>query len=107
MVLGNDYIGSVCTVKTMQNEILFKGKILKMAEGSLDIADAKDDPVPMFAFGVQVKLEIPGGNGKFKILTGKTYISNSKFLRIANPSTMSDIDQRLYIRMKVSNKVSL
>src|SRR5574344_2797604 len=105
MSLASIYLNSICTIKTMENEILFKGKIIKLGDGFVDISDPHEEAIPLFAFGVQVKLEIPGGEGRFKILTGKTYISNKNFLRISNPATMSGFDQRLYFRMRIDDKV--
>ncbi len=96
------YENAVCEIKTMENELIFHGRIVKTGqEGNKDFIEVRlrrDDTMPLYPYGTRVKIDCIGRRG-IRSLGGVLYIANEGFWRLTDLDELSAIERRGFFRI--------
>lgn len=92
--IPQQYIGSMCEVKSMENEFLSAGRIIKIDHDALEISAGEGGFMQLLQYRVPVKLFILNAKLEDKILVGLTYLSTDNFLRVEDVRSLSDFERR-------------
>lgn len=92
--IPQQYIGSMCEVKSMDNEFLSAGRIIKIDHDALEISAGEDGFMQLLQFNTPVKLFIHNSKLEEKILVGLTYLSTDNFLRVEDVRSLADFERR-------------
>lgn len=88
------YIGSTCEVKSMENEFLSSGRLIKIDHDALEISAGANDFMQILRYGLPVKLFIHNPKLEEKILVGLTYLSTDNFLRVEDVCPLAEFERR-------------
>ncbi len=96
------YENAVCEIKTMENELIFQGRIIKTGQdGAKDFIEVRlrhDDKMPLYPYGTRVKIDCIGRRG-VRSLGGVVYIANEDFWRLTDLDELSAVERRGFFRM--------
>lgn len=101
-----NYIGSSCEVKTLENDLLFLGKVRGVSDNlslSIDIVSSDGSPLMGSKYGVPVKISIFKNTSNMMIIGGKVYMANSDFWRISNVSQYQNYERRGFFRVQANS----
>lgn len=99
------YVGAACEVKTLENDLLFLGKIRNVVDGltlSLDVVSSDKSPLLSSRYGVPVKLSLYKNASNMLIVGGKVYMANPDFWRISNISQYQNYERRDFFRVQAN-----
>ncbi|WP_458863342.1 PilZ domain-containing protein [Acidaminobacterium chupaoyuni] len=109
--LLNNYIGSVCEVCTMENEILFSGRIRQVLETddkkdgiALELVAAGGEALPVVPYGLKMKMHVFHKTHGLLALGGQIYIANSNLWRINSVTQYGNTERRAFFRVKVNGR---
>ncbi|MGI5978977.1 MAG: PilZ domain-containing protein [Oscillospiraceae bacterium] len=100
-----DYVGSVCEVRTMENDLLLAGRLRAVllddnGEQAIELVSLDGGEMPNAAYGMIVKISIFSGKAGFLSLGGRIYITYATFWRINDIKTYGENERRDYFRIK-------
>lgn len=100
-----DYVGSVCEVRTMENDLLLAGRLRAVlldnnGEQAIELISLDGGEMPNAAYGLFVKISVFSGKAGFLSLGGKIYITHGTFWRINDIRTYGENERRDYFRVK-------
>lgn len=98
--LPQEYLASLCEIKTMTNELLAVGQIIKIDHKALEIA-AKEDKMPLLQFRSVVKIAVHNSKSGSQILAGIVFLSTENFTRIEDVKPLNDFERRGAFRVNV------
>lgn len=99
------YVGSACEVKTLENDMLFLGRVRNVVQGlslSLDIVSSDGSLLIGSRYGMPVKLSIYKNSSNMLIVGGKVYMANADFWRISNISQYQNYERRGFFRVQAN-----
>mgnify|MGYP000892613451 CR=1 FL=1 len=96
-----EYIASVCEIKTLANELVATGTIQEITPEYIEVSD-KTGFMSITPYGIPVKMNVFNSKNGFRVLAGKVYTSNPKFLRIVDVITLLDCERRHFFRVEVN-----
>lgn len=99
-MISEEYVGSVCEIKTLKNVLLTTGKIKTISpmEQSIEIDDEPND-MPLIPYGTPLKIGVFHAELGFHMLVGQTYLSNRRMLRAVNIIDYLEYERRRYFRL--------
>lgn len=100
------YVGAVCEVKTMENDLLLHGRIRTVFDGeegesALELISMNGSEMPMVQYGMLVKLHAFSNEYGLLPLGGRVYIAGSSFWRITGITQYGNAERRQYFRVRV------
>ncbi|WP_312643836.1 PilZ domain-containing protein [Hydrogenoanaerobacterium sp.] len=104
--ISEKYTGSVCILKSRNNDLLASGVIGKITSDYIDIIDTNSE-MPLIAYNTWVKLNIYNSALGFRVLIGRMYISAKNLARITDVAKISDFEKRLYFRVNAKDLAQL
>jgi hypothetical protein len=99
--ISKRYQGSICEVKSLNNETLASGCISEISDQYIKISNSKDI-INILRYNTRVKLCVHNVRLGMKVLVGSVYLSTAQFMLVADVSTLSDFEKRGFFRMRVS-----
>lgn len=106
MLLNEEYLGTRCEIKNMQNDLMAVGVLDKIKDDSITVG-GKNDVMPLLPYKLKVKIVVFHSKLGSVILAGNVYLSNKQFLRIDQAERLSDFEKRNYFRVNVSMHTSI
>lgn len=100
-ILPQDYLGCLCEVKTMQNEVIATGMIGAINDEYIDIS-GRTGILDDAGYRTEVKINIFNAKLGFRVLTGMIYLYNDDILRIVEVSSILDYERRHFFRVDVN-----
>ncbi len=109
LALPQEYIGSLCEIKSLSNDLLAEGRIIKIDQGALELAAAGDDRMPLLQYRMPVKLFVYNSRHGTRILVGIIYLSTENFVRAEEVKPLQDFERRGAFRVNtnVSGRLSV
>ncbi len=105
-MLGQEYVGSVCEVKTLKNVFILSGRIMKLPFGEIEITDPAG-PLPLITYKTPVKIAVFNANLGFRMMAGQVYASTRKALRVVDVLDFVDYEQRRFFRVDIDASAEL
>lgn len=99
--LPQDYLSSVCEIKTLQNSLLATGTLHRITDEYIEIA-AKVGSMGLAEYKTAVKINIYNSSLGFKVLVGEVYTSSQDYLRVINLDTLVEYERRNFFRVEVT-----
>ncbi|MGD9559148.1 MAG: PilZ domain-containing protein [Oscillospiraceae bacterium] len=94
LALPQEYIGALCEVKSLENETLAVGRVIKIEETALEITAREDEMIPLFQYRLPVKLYAHHGQLDTHILVAVVYLSTGNFLRLEEVRPLQNFERR-------------
>lgn len=99
--ISENYINSVCEIKTPENRLLGTGILEKITEEAIQIC--KDhDSLPTIHCDTFVNIHIRHKSLGSKSLVGKVFLSTSDMIRIIEVQNLTDFERRNFFRLKIN-----
>ena len=107
--LSQEYLLSVCEVKTLENDFLMTGVITQITDDYLQLGSYRDDRLPLVQFDKPVKILIHNLKAGFRVVAGTAYLSTDKMLRVVGVESLQDFERRGFFRVpaRLAGKVML
>ena len=104
--MPKDYEGSVCEIKTMENELIAIGKIKEISQKYIKINNEKKE-LQIVDYGTSIKVNVFNGKNGFRVLVGNVYTSTKSDMSVDNVINLVDKERRNFFRvdMEISAKV--
>lgn len=102
LALPQEYIGSICEVKSLDNEQLAISKIIKIDHEALELAEHNQDRLPLLQYRLNVKLYIHNAEQGTRILSGVVYLSTNNFLRVEEVKPLQNFERRGAFRVNTN-----
>lgn len=100
--LLDDYIDSLCEIRTSDNCLLGTGKVSDVFSDGDILIKKKNDDLPRLPFKSNVKISIANYKLGSLFLTGEVYLSNMDEIRFRNISILSENEKRKAFRLNYS-----
>lgn len=107
LALPQEYAGSICEVKDLDNNQLTVGRIIKIDHEALEIAARDDDMMPLLSYRMAVKLYIHNPQHGTRIQVGTVYLSTDNFLRVEDVRPLESFERRGAFRVSISTSGTL
>lgn len=102
LALPQEYAGSTCEVKSMENDLLAVGRVIKIDREALELAAKQGERLPLLQYRRPVKLFIHNQKHGTRILVATAYLSTDNFLRVEEVRPMQDFERRGAFRVNTS-----
>jgi hypothetical protein len=99
LALPQEYIGSLCEIKSINNESLAVGSIIKIDNEALEVAAAEGDRMPLLQYRTPVKMFVNNLRLGTFILVGIAYLSTENFARIEEVKPLQEFERRRAFRV--------
>ncbi len=106
MLIPENYISSLCEIKTMENQLISRGKIKEIEADSIKVAD-RDGNMELISFGTRVKINIFNNKSGFRVLVGKVLTSNEEEMKIVDIMSLVDHERREFFRVSLKNHTNM
>ncbi len=109
LALPQEYVGSLCEVKSLSNDLLAVGRIIKIDQGALELTSNNNDRIPLLQYRTPVKLFVYNDKQGTRIQVGIVYLSTENFVRVEEVKPLQDFERRGAFRVNtnVSAKLSI
>lgn len=94
-----DYIGSLCEIKSLSNDLYMQVKIIKIDHDALEFAAKDQERIMLLQYRVPVKIFVYNQKLGNQVLVGLTYLSTDNFLRLEDVRQLSDFERRAAFRV--------
>lgn len=102
--IPQEYAGSTCEVKSMTNDFLSVGRIIKIDHDALELAAAPNEFMQLLKYKLPVKLFVRSSKYSDRILVGNVYLSTDNFLRVEDVRKLQDFERRGAFRVNSSTR---
>lgn len=103
--LPQSYIGSLCEMKTLDNNLLAIGKLIKIDYDALEVAAPDpDDNLRLFEYRTPVKLFVHNSKQEPQILVGLAYLSTNQFARFEEVVPLQNFERRGAFRVNSASR---
>jgi len=97
-VIPEEYVNSICEVKSLQNTLLATGRLLEINDNSIKITNP-GDTITVLKFGTRVKVNILNPDMNFMALVGNVYLSTPAIMEITDVCTLAEAEKRSFFRI--------
>lgn len=104
--ISKSYIGSLCEIKTINNNLLTSGYIEVINDEYIEIR-FREDIKMLIQADILVKVSIINEKLGFKVIVGKVYVGTNDFVRIIEVVTLMDFEKREFFRINIFEHASL
>lgn len=94
LALPQEYIGSLCEVKSLENELLAVGRIIKIDNEALELAARDGERMPLLQYRIPVKVLVYNSKLDTRIVVGSVYLSTNNFVRVESVRPLQDFERR-------------
>lgn len=94
LAIPQEYIGSLCELKTLTNDFLAVGRVIKIDREALELEGRRDDRMPLLQFRLPVKLFVHHSRLDTRIMIGTIYLSTENFVRVEEVKPLSNFERR-------------
>lgn len=101
MLIEEEYRFANCELKTMDNDLLTKGKIIKIGDDFLEISNDSGSS-SLSRYEQKVKVVISHTYLESKVIEGILYIPTMEFFRVIDVKTLMEKEQRNFFRVNVN-----
>ncbi|MEG0485634.1 MAG: PilZ domain-containing protein [Oscillospiraceae bacterium] len=103
------FIGSICEIKSLANDLLAVGVIGVMdeEENTLDVLPQEGEALMTLPYNTPVKLVTYLPKLGFRLLLGRVYLSSGTFLRLVDINAEQTNERRQYFRLNIDRKADL
>ncbi len=98
--ITKDYLSSLCEIKTMENQLISRGKISLIDDDAMKITDRYGN-MELIGFGTCVKINIFNNKLGFCVLVGKVLTSNAEEIKLVDITTLVDHERREFFRVNL------
>ena len=99
--IPEEYTGSLCEIKTMENALIATGRIKEISEKYIKIAN-KDRDMQIVDFGTLLKINVFNTKLGFRVLVGNVYTSSRFELSIVSIVSLVYCERRNFFRVDMS-----
>lgn len=96
--IQKEYEGSVCEIKSMDNELIAIGKIKEVTEKFLKISNNKRE-LQVVDYGTPIKINVFNAKIGFRVLVGTVYISTRKEMSVDSIYNLVERERRNFFRV--------
>ncbi len=96
--IQKEYEGSVCEIKSMDNELIAIGRIKEVTEKFLKISNNKKE-LQLVDYGTPIKINIFNSKVGFRVLIGSVYISTRKEMSVDSIYNLVERERRNFFRV--------
>ena len=109
LAIPQEYSGSLCEVKSLSNDLLAVGRIIKIDQGALELASNDNERMPLLQYRMPVKMFVYNSQEGTRILVGIIYLSTDNFVRVDEVKPLQDFERRGAFRVNtnVSGRLSV
>lgn len=100
-MIAQSYRFAFCELRTMENDLLTKGQIIKVGSDFLEVSNDLGS-ASLSRYVGKVKVVINHKEEDTKVLEGNLYIPTMEFFRIIDVSTLAEKEQRNFFRVNVN-----
>ncbi len=104
--LPQEYVGSICELKSLDNRLIAVGRMIKIDHDALEIAAAEDEYMQLIQYRLPVKIHVHSQHGN-RVLVGITYLSTDRFTRLEEVKPLQDFERRGAFRVNSGVKGTL
>ncbi|WMJ22543.1 PilZ domain-containing protein [Paludicola sp. MB14-C6] len=104
--ISENYINSLCELKTIENRVLCAGYIQDVNEEYVEI-HYRDDTKLLLAANTLIKVSIFNEKLGFKVLIGRVFIGTNDFVRLVEVVTLMDFEKREFFRINIFEHATL
>ncbi len=100
------YIGTVCEVRNLENELLFPARVMRVVDDlslSLELASLDGTSLIIRAYDTPVKITLRNSKDGLLVLGGRVYISNDMFWRVSSVSELQKSERRGFFRINATD----
>ncbi|MGL5978349.1 MAG: PilZ domain-containing protein [Erysipelotrichaceae bacterium] len=105
-MLPQSYRFAFCELRTMENDLLTKGQIIKIGADFLEVSNDLGS-ASLSRYVGKVKVVINHKEEDTKVLEGNLYIPTMDFFRIIDMATLAEKEQRNFFRVNVNLPASM
>lgn len=102
LALPQEYIGALCEIKSMDNDLLAMGRVIKIDREALEISAEDGERMPLLQYRTPVKLFIHHTREPLRILVGVVYLSTENFARMEEVKPLQDFERRGAFRVNTN-----
>lgn len=102
LAIPQEYISSLCEVKSMTNDPLAVGRIIKIDNEALEITSRDDERMPLLQYRTPVKIFVYNTKLPTRILVGIVYLSTENFARLEEVQPLQDFERRAAFRVNTN-----
>ena len=102
LALPHEYIGSACEIKSMTNDLLAVGRVIKIDNEALELASGSGERMPLLQFRTPVKMFVYNERHHTRILEGVAYLSTENFARIEEVRPLQTSERRGAFRVNTN-----
>lgn len=106
MPIVKDYEGSVCEIKTMDNDLIAIGKIQEINDKILRISSQKKE-LKVVDYGTLIKVNIFNADLGFRVIVGNVYTSTKGEISIASVLSLVNRERRNFFRVDMDLNAKL
>lgn len=101
MLIDEEYRFANCELRTISNDLLTKGKIIKIGSDFLEISNELGS-TSLNRYEKRVKVIINHAYLESKVIEGDLYIPTMEFFRVIDTKTIMEKEQRNFFRVNVN-----
>lgn len=101
MLIAEEYRFANCELRTINNDLLTKGKIIKIGSDFLEISNELGS-TSLNRYEKRVKVIINHAFLESKVIEGDLYIPTMEFFRVIDTKTIMEKEQRNFFRVNVN-----
>ena len=107
--LSQDYLSSICEIKTLSNDFLAAGMVIEITDDYLQIGSYRDERLPLIPFDSPVKIALHNLRAGFRVVAGTAYLSTEEMLRVVDVENLQDFERRGFFRVpaKLQGQITL
>ncbi len=102
LALPQEYINSLCEIKSLANDLLAVGKIIKIDDEALEIAASEGDRMLLIEYRLPVKIFVHNSKQGSQVLMGITYLSTENFMRAEEVRPLQAFERRGAFRVNLN-----
>lgn len=102
LALPQEYIGSTCELKSMNNDQLAVGRIIKIDNEALEFAAKEGERMPLLQYRTPIKVFAHNANLPTRIMVGVAYLSTESFARVEEVKPLQDFERRGAFRVNTN-----
>lgn len=102
LALPQEYVGSLTEIKSLTNDLLAMGRVIKIDQEALEISGDEGERMPLLQYRTPVKLFVHNQKEATRIQVGVVYLSTENFVRIEEVKSLQDFERRGAFRVNTN-----
>lgn len=102
LALPEEYIGSLCEIKSLANDLLAVGRIIKTDHEALEITATEGERLFLLEYRLPIKIFVHNSKLGSTVLVGITYLSTENFMRAEEVRPLQNFERRGAFRVNLN-----